>query len=274
MKTKYQLIEHGFFDKFKKITKSITKSITKETTKITNELKKNPIKTIKKTSISITKLVIPVDTLVKISKGQKLDLKDYLNLVGLVPIPGAKVVSKITKMSTSAIAKSASKAVAKKIAKKIITNKAKSEFKKTKIGQKIDSKVDKTKTKIKSKVDKIKPKINSKVDQTKTKIKQSKFIKKIKSKIQSVYQQPKFKSDVQLTNYNIIIDHLKKLNLPLPPSNYPINDIVENVSNVKLKLVEKTIIKNLESQEQQYNEIINRIFLIILFLFFYIILHK
>ena len=122
-KNKKQVVEHGFF---KRLGKGLSKGF----------------KAIGKVALRAVKVVVPIDTFSKIARGEKLTLSDYLNLAGMVPIPGLKAAAMIGKVATKVIVKSAAKAVVKHAVKKVIKKEAERAFKKTEFGQRVMAKKD------------------------------------------------------------------------------------------------------------------------------------
>jgi hypothetical protein len=152
----------------KKITNKIDSSIKNTTNKVSSSIKKTTDKvssniknTTNKVSSSIEKIikkinwdkvgklayeganmVVPIKTFEKISKGEKLNALDIINLASMVPIPGAGIAMKATKIAVTQVTKQ----VIKKINNKESNNK---ESNKTEIGKYINNKINTTKQIIK-----------------------------------------------------------------------------------------------------------------------------
>ncbi len=106
------------FGKLKQVFKKIGSNITKGLEKIGSAVN---WKSVGKHLYNITNTVIPIKVFVKISKGERLNTMDILDLVSLVPIPAAK----FAKIGGKLIAKSLAKTIAKNVAKKFVKGFAK-----------------------------------------------------------------------------------------------------------------------------------------------------
>ena len=152
-------------NKLKKVGSDIKKKTESIASDISKNVKKVDWKKIGKIAYEGANMVVPIKTFEKISKGQKLDAWDIIDLATMVPIPGIgaamKVGSIAAKTTAKIIVKEVGKKVSKHVAKKIVKGTAKKEFNKTEIGKNINNKIKDVSTNVSSSISQnVSPKSN------------------------------------------------------------------------------------------------------------------
>lgn len=223
--------EFNFFNKignaFKKVGSDIKNTTNKVASDVSKTVKKVDWNKVGKIAYEGASMVVPIKTFEKISRGEKLNAWDIIDLATMVPIPGVGMAM----MAGKVAAKTVAKTVAKEVGKKLIKGIAKKEFNKTKIGKNINNKIKNISSTLS--LNKIKRKVYSLKPKQKIKINSVRYNKKTKP---VTIEKKELDKIIQQSNKTNINNISKSVDVVIKKDKTLNKDILEMIKNNMIKL--------------------------------------